>query len=206
CWSPDGKYLASGSWDKTVIIWDAKSGGCMRTLKGHSATVESVCWSSDGKYLASGSVGTIKGKYIWSYDTYYGEIIIWDTESGQRLQTLKGHSNSVESVCWSPDGKYLASGSVDKTIIIWDAESGEKLKTLEGHSDRVYSVCWSPDGKYLASGAWDNTVIIWDAKNGRSLKTLEGHSGTVYSVCWSPDGKYLASGSDDDTVKIWGVE
>ena len=111
------------------------------------------------------------------------------------LKTLTGHFSYVESVCWSPDGKYLASGSNDKTVIIWDAKNGEKLKTLYGHSDGVNSVCWSPDGKYLASGSDDNTIIIRDAKSGEKLQTLEGHFSYVNSVCWSPDGKYLASGS-----------
>ena len=118
-------------------------------------------------------------------------------------KTLTGHSYGVASVCWSPDVKYLASGSGDKTLIIWDAKSGQKLKTLEGHSSTVYSVIWSPDGKYLASGSADDTVIIWDAKSGEKLKTLEGHSYDVVSVCWSPDGRYLASGSMDKTIIIW---
>ncbi|MEE0266978.1 MAG: TIR domain-containing protein [Bacteroidales bacterium] len=126
----------------------------------------------------------------------------WESNSG----TLEGHSDFVYSVCWSPDGKYLASCSDDETIKIWDAKSGKELKTLEGHYYDVNSVCWSPDGKYLASGSHDKTVKIWDANSGECILTFEGHSESVRSVCWSPYGKYLASGSWDNTVKIWDAK
>ena len=128
------------------------------------------------------------------------------------LRTITGHSYYVYSVCWSTDGRYLASSAGNNSLFFskgklvrWDAKSGEKLQTLEEHSKTVYSVSWSPDGKYLASGSDDNTIIIWDAKSGEKLKTLKGHSGKVKSVCWSPDGKYLASGSWLDPVIIWDV-
>ena len=114
----------------------------------------------------------------------------WENNDG----ILEEHTSSVSSVNFSPDGKWLASGSWDNTVKIWDANNGECIRTLSEHSHFVQSVSWSPDGKYLASGSEDKTVKIWDAKSGQCVETLEGHSKWVYSVCWSPDGKYLASG------------
>ncbi|WPJ67032.1 hypothetical protein SMAC4_14111 [Sordaria macrospora] len=119
------------------------------------------------------------------------------------LQTLEGHSRSVRSVAFSPDGQRLASGSVDNTIKIWDPASGSCLQTLEGHSQYVDSVAFSPDGQRLASGSGDDTIKIWDTASGSCLQTLEGHSKTVRSVAFSPDGQRLASGSEDNTIKIW---
>ena len=120
--------------------------------------------------------------------------------------TLTGHWKAVSSVCFSPDGSLLTSGSEDATIGLWDVKTGNRLRTLEGHSDTVSSVCFSPDGSLLASGSVDATIGLWDVKIGNLLRILTGHSDTVWSVCFSPDGSLLASGSVDDTIGLWDVK
>ncbi|KAK4677649.1 NACHT and WD40-domain containing NOD-like receptor 2 [Podospora pseudoanserina] len=121
-------------------------------------------------------------------------------------QTLEGHSDSVYSVAFSPDSKWIASGSEDCTIKIWHLETGSCQQTLEGHSSWVRSVVFSPDSKWIASGSGDCTVKIWDLETGSCQQTLEGYSSWVYSVVFSPDSKWIASGSDDRTIKIWDLE
>ena len=119
------------------------------------------------------------------------------------LQTLEGHSHSVQSVAFSHNSTRLALASSDKTVKIWDASSGECLQTLEGHGGLVRSVAFSHDSTRLASALNDNTVKIWDASSGECLQTLKGHTNWVWSVAFSHDSTQLASASNDETVKIW---
>ncbi|WP_208821555.1 AAA-like domain-containing protein [Tolypothrix sp. PCC 7910] len=116
---------------------------------------------------------------------------------------LEGHSNSVISVIFSPDGKTLASASDDGTIKLWNRDTGKKISTLIGHSNAVNSVVFSPDGKTLASASRDNTIKLWNRDTGKEISTLTGHTSWVFNVVFSPDGKTLASASDDKTIKLW---
>ncbi|KAG9092710.1 hypothetical protein FS749_015500, partial [Ceratobasidium sp. UAMH 11750] len=123
-------------------------------------------------------------------------------------QTLEGHTNQINSVVYSPDGAYIASGSSDKTVRIWDARTGQPVdQPLQGHTSTVFSVAYSPDGAYIASGSCDTTVRIWDAQTCQPVgQPLKGHTGTVWSVVYSPDGAFIACGSSDSTLRIWDVQ
>ncbi len=116
-----------------------------------------------------------------------------------------GHADAVRSVVFSPDGKLLATASIDKTVKIWDAETGQEIRTLSGHTDWVNAAAFSPDGKFIASASRDKTVKIWNVESGEPIKTLAGHSDWITSVAFSPDGKLLTSASKDATIKIWNV-
>ncbi len=188
-WSPDGKWVASGSSDRTAQVWNAANGSNPYIYTGHSDSVYAVAWSPDGKRIASAS-----------YDT---TIQVWDAAGGHPY-TYSGHSSWVWTVRWSPNGRFIASAGGDRTVQIWDATNGTHLYTYTGHTGSVFAAAWSPDGRYIASAGADGTVQVWDATNGTLLYTYQPYSSTlIWSVAWSHDGSRIASAGSDRTVQLW---
>ncbi len=202
--SPDGKRLASGSADHTVKVWDAETDQETLTLEGHHGPVLSVTFSPDGKRLASAGGEPPVGDAAHRL-THPGELKLWDAKTGQETLTLKGHTDFVNRVAFSPDGKRLASAGQDGMVKVWDAATGRETRTLKGRSGAVNCLAFSPDGKRLASASRDN-IKVWDAGTGEETLTLRGHSPVgVSGVAFSPDGKRLASAGFDRTLKLWDV-
>ncbi|KAJ1304056.1 hypothetical protein OPQ81_008464 [Rhizoctonia solani] len=191
----DGCYIASGSSEGTISVWDTTNGMLIAgptEPRGHS--VHAVAFSSDCKLIVAG------------YED--GTVFIWDATNGLSISgPLYGHIDSVLTVTFVPDNTRIVSGSRDQTIRIWNALSGDLVTTpLEGHTNSVHSVAVSPDGRQIISGSADHSIRIWDSTDGTLLAPpLEGHAGPVWSVRFSPDGTRIVSGADDNTVFVWKV-
>ena len=190
-WSPNGKYIASGSLDQTARIWAVNSvdHSPLFIYRGHSAGVQAVAWSPDSNRVVSGSIDKM--------------VQVWNAVTGERIAIYHGHTDAVNTVAWSPDGKYIATGSADSTVRMWNVATGEQMYVNHGQQASVNSLVWSPDSQRIASGSSDKTVQILDATSGNHLYTYRGHTDIVSSVSWSPDGKHIASGSWDKTVQVW---
>ena len=202
--SPDGKTLASASYDAAIILWDlASDKPVSRTLTGHTNAVVSVAFSPDGQTLASGSCGQVDV----TIGCKQGEIRLWNTATGQLLGApILGHTNGVEGVAFGPDGRTLASAGGDNVIILWNVTTRQPIESpLVGHTGFVVSLAFSPDGKTLATGSFDNTVILWQVATHKPIGApLIGHAAAVRSVAFSPDGRTLSSSSDKDLI-LWDV-
>ncbi len=230
-WSPDGSRLVSGSWDRTVHVWESTTSKRLLQYQEHAEGVTAVAWSPNSKYLASGS--------------HDGIIQVWDAVIGKTLFTYHGHAQAITALAWSPGGKHLASASADLTIHIWQPTAQGHLFTYSGHRSLVETImwaadrkrittvgrdqtaqswdiatggnvytshptnaparalAWSPDGKYILAGSESGEVILKEVASSRFLFTYRGHTEKVIVVGWSPDGARAASGGADTTVQIW---
>jgi WD40 repeat protein len=176
--------------DELIHALEATS-GMVAYFSGQAGVVSSVAFSPDGRTLASGSAD--------------GTVALWDTRSGRRVRTLRGHTNFVETVAFSSDGRRLAASGADGTVLVWRVATGQTLLRLVGDGRPLYGVAFSPTGTLLASTSASGLITLWNAGTGKRTRTLR-NAGVVTSVAFNPRGNLLASGSSDHTVGLWDVE
>jgi len=209
--SPDGKHLITGSEKRTAEIWDITSGDKIMTLEGYlnqvdeqilsdsymhwAALVNEAKLSPDGRFIAVGRTGN-NAKLI-------------DFKTGRVFATLKGHKSMVISLCFSSDGKYLATGGLDGKAIVWNVETGDSVQTIRFRDEKlaIFSVDISADGKMLATADWGGYVYIWDIETGKRIQAVSPHERMgVYQVKFSPNGVYFISAGLDKKLKLTEID
>lgn len=194
--SPDGKTLASGSYQE-VVLWDLKERKILRRVGGFADRVVALAFNPDGKLLAAGG----------GAPTEDGEVKIIDTAAGKVALDIKSpHSDTVFGVAFSADGKMLATCGADKFVKTWEIPSGKALKSFEGHTHHVLDVTWKSDGKLLASAGADNVIKVWNFEAGEQARTLTGHTKQVSRVTFVGTTPNIATCSGDQSVKVWNAD
>ncbi|KAI9356193.1 quinon protein alcohol dehydrogenase-like superfamily [Zopfochytrium polystomum] len=224
-WCGDG-LICTGSRDKTIKVWSGTDGKLVRTLEGHAHWVNSLALS-DGFALRTGAFDHTDTRYSdravarRRAEERYREakgpgperlascsddftLFLWEPSSSKKpIARMTGHMQLVNHISFSPDGRYLASASFDKSVKLWDGRTGKFIDTLRGHVGAVYQVTFSSDSRQLLSASKDSTVKCWDLSKRKLKMDLPGHADEVFAVDWSPGGDKAASGGKDRMVKIW---
>lgn len=223
-WTPDNRYLLTisgdrfltGSQDYDLFIWDVKTGeqitavevqntippsaGEMGTTGQHFMTGAGAKFASDGRVATLGGDNT---------------AMVWGPMLAEQLIMLRGHTEAINAIDWSPDFTRLATASEDATVRIWNAENGQELMQLVGHSGGVNQVDWTPEKNLLATAGDDGNLILWDGASGEKKKVIQITTPAanmtisdriVWSITWSPDGSSIATGTGDGYIRLWDVD
>jgi WD40 repeat protein len=193
--SPDGKILATGSYDQKIKLWDVETGREIRTLSGHNGAIYSLAFRPDGKILASASADrTVK---------------LWDVATGERRDTLSQSLKELYAVAFSRDGKQLVAGGVDNRIRVWEisetaAETTNPLLDAKfAHEGAILNLVFSADGKLLLSSAEDKTVKVWGAQHLKEKLLLETQSDWARALTFTADDRTIAVGRMDGTLGFY---
>ena len=208
-YSADGKYLASGSEDAMVFVWNVPNHTRLHTVAlggglGHTDMISALAFSRDNIYLASASVDKL--------------IIIWTVENGQEYKRITAEDNSLttDSLAYTPDDKYLVVGTENGTLQLWEKEEKEEknepVQTLHGNSGAVTFIIFSSDGRLMATGGTDRVCCIWDTTSllaGEPPTKLQGHNGMVCAAAFSPSSiegiQRIVTASYDGSSRIWNA-
>ncbi len=185
-------YLASGSDDGNIRLWDAATGECCKTLSGHKGRIRHITFSPDGELLASAS--------------HDRTIKLWDTNTGACLKTWYGHTDWVWSVIFTQNSHTLISASDDHTIRLWDTRTNQSQILGNLETEWMWAIASHPHANIIATTGTSQAINLWDIHNGVCLTSLIGHTHRIRAITFNENGKLLASSSDDFNIKLWEVE
>ncbi len=197
----DNTICVSASNDKYLHVWDLIQGKCVATLAGHTSYINSVVITPTGtNAISASSDNTIK---IWDLSAPFTSAV---PDSTRLINTLYGHTDSVEKVLLSPDGRKIISSSNDKTIRGWSLTTGELLYTIRGHKSIINLLYITSNNRFIISSSIEDYALkIWDIEDGNLVSIIRGHTGPITALAVSPDSKWIITGSADKTIKIWMI-
>ena len=193
--SADGGRIVTVDAQRSIRVWDARSGRLIRTFNGSEPGARhweygKVGLSPDGARLLTGAFKTVK---------------LYSVDDGRLIRSSQGHEGGIAAISFSADGRTALSTGDDKIVKLWDGRTGAPLRTLRGHTNRMGEAVFSHHNMYVASASDDGTARLWDVQTGLELQTFVGLGAGVSAVQFSPDDKRLLTGSRDGSVAIWDV-
>lgn len=218
---------------RVKVLWpmpDLAGTALVRTLEGHSDSVNCCVIDARGEWIVSGSDdGTLRicdaatgdlirtltepdawitscamdGQHRWVAASAERGVLLWDARTGEKTGLLQGHGAAVTCCAMTATGEWIVSGSKDRTLCVWERASGKLIHTLEGHTDTVCSCAIT--GDFVVSGSHDRTLRLWDARRGELLHVFEGHTDSVSCCAVDAEGRWIVSGSWDRTLRVWDL-